>query len=217
MPAKIVAKAIVAAAIALTVGCATSHQPVSNEVAQIEAINSEAVAHSQPVTSIAVFMVTEDQQGRVEFEDSFSASMNSSGISASPTYTQLPGVDALEGKQVITNLSQQAGADSAMTIEMIEEQSKAAVKTTKATGIAFWTALILDQPEIADISGIANMAAYDKARRYKLRLTLWDANSGSKIWSMDTQSATTFGVIAKDARVLAEVVSEELRNKGLAS
>ena len=158
MRAKIVFQAIAAASIALTVGCATSHQPAGNEVTEIEAVSSEAATNS---------------------------------------------------------MSQQAGADSGMTIEVIEEQSKAAVKTTKATGVAFWTALIFDQPEIADISGIANMAAYDKARRYKLRLTLWDAKSGSKIWSMDTESATTFGVIEKDARVLAEVVSEELRNKGL--
>ena len=215
MRAKIVFQAIAAASIALTVGCATSHQPAGNEVTEIEAVSSEAATNSQPVASIAVFMVTEDQQGRVEFEDSFSASMNSSGVSASPTYPHLPGADALKDSQVITNMSQQAGADSGMTIEVIEEQSKAAVKTTKATGVAFWTALIFDQPEIADISGIANMAAYDKARRYKLRLTLWDAKSGSKIWSMDTESATTFGVIEKDARVLAEVVSEELRNKGL--
>lgn len=215
MKVKNVFQAIAAASIALTVGCATSHQPAANEVAKIEAVSSEAATHSQPVASIAVFMVTEDQQGRAEFEDSFSASMNSSGISASPTYTHLPGVDGLEDSEIVANMSQQAGADSGMTIEVIEEQSKAAVKTTKATGVAFWTALILDQPEIADISGIANMAAYDKARRYKLRVTLWDAKNSSKIWSMDTESATTFGVIEKDARVLAEVVSKELRKKGM--
>lgn len=212
MKANNLLKSLAAASVALMVGCATNHQPIN-----MEAASSEVAANGMPVKSIAVFVITEDQEGRAEFEDSFSAAMSEAGINANATYSKLPGVAGLENNEAIANMYKQTGADSGLTIEMIEEQNKTAVKATKASGVAFWTALILDQPEIADIASVTNLAAYDEARRYKLRLTLWDAKDHSKIWSMETQSFTTFGVISKDAKVLAELVSEELRKNNLAA
>ena len=48
-----------------------------------------------------------------------------------------------------------------------------------------------------------------------MRLTLWDVESQRQLWTMDTQSFTTFGVASKDARVMAETGNKELRAKGL--
>jgi hypothetical protein len=109
----------------------------------------------------------------------------------------------------------QTGVESGLTVELIQAQSEKALKATKATGAGFWTALILEEPLIADALGVANLASYGEARQYQLRLTLWSAEDQSKIWSMDTQSFTTFGVASKDARVMGETVSKELRAKGL--
>ena len=81
MKAKSVLQIIAAASLALMVGCATSHQPIRSEAAE-----SVVAENFGPVGSIAVFLVTENQQERAEWEDSFSASMNEAGISTKTTY-----------------------------------------------------------------------------------------------------------------------------------
>lgn len=206
---------IAAACLALLAGCATSHLPTSSEVAVSDFSANEVGSSMNPVNSIAVFLVSDNHEERTEWEDSFSASMNDLGIKTQPTYGHLPAVATLENPDEIRKMYRETGAQSGLTVELIQAQSQKALKATKATGAVFWAALLLDQPLIADGVSVANLASYNEARQYQLRLTLWNAENQSKIWSMDTQSFTTFGVASKDASIMAETVSGELRAKGL--
>ena len=210
MRAKNALQVITAASFALIVGCATNHTPMNSEVA-----DSEVSAGSTPISSMAVVMMTEDQEQRIEWEDSFAATMNSAGLSTKTTHQLLPELAAGKNIEDVRALYEQTGAESGLTVELIAAQSQKALKATKASGAGFWAALILDQPEIADGLAIANLASYQKARQYQMRLTLWDAESQKQLWTMDTQSFTTFGVASKDARVMAETGNKELRAKGL--
>ena len=199
-------KLIIAVSAVSMFGCATGHQ----------AVESESTAMAKPVQSIAVVAIGEDLEQRAEFEEVFGAALQGAGVDAVTSHEQMADLKALENPKAVEEFYKLSGADSGLTIELLEAPSESAVKARKASNAAWWAALLLDEPEIRRLAAASSLASYSRAGQYKLRLVLWDAKSGAKLWSMNTESFTN-GNRKLDARRLAEMAGEELRNQGLLS
>ncbi len=201
---KNILKIIVAFSAVSMFGCATNHQ----------AVQSEPSAMAKPVSSVAVVAMGEDLKQRAEFEDAFGSALQEAGINAVSSYNEMSDIKELQKPEAVENLYRVSGADSGLTIELIEAPSESAVKARKASNVAWWAALLLDEPEIRRLAAVSSLATHAKAGKYKLRLVLWDAESGAKLWSMDTESFSN-GNRELDARRLGEIAGEELKKQGL--
>jgi len=195
---------LVAASLVVVTGCATKHQVADSTVSK----------NVDKVKSIAVFFVIEDLTQRTVWEDTFASVLATEGIAAATTYMHLPDIDLLENDNAILDMYQNTGANSGLTIEVITPQSEPARRTKKTMNALWWTALILDEPEIRRAAAWGSIAAYNAGGKYQLRLSLWDAESAELVWSMDTQSFSNDSAV-KDSELLAEMTIKELRAKGL--
>ena len=185
-------------------GCATKHQVADSTVSK----------NVEKIKSIAVFFVIEDLTQRTVWEDTFASVLATEGIAAATTYTHLPDIDFLENDNAILDMYQNTGANSGLTIEVITPRSEPARRTEKTMDALWWTALILDEPELRRAAAWGSIAAYNTGGKYQLRLSLWDAESAELVWSMDTQSFSNDSAV-KDSELLAEMTIKELRAKGL--
>ena len=197
-------KAITVASVVLLAGCANHHQVV----------DSEASESGKAVSSIAVFAVTSDPAERSGYENAFTSVFATEGIVAATTYDDSPDMESLDNASDISDMYRRAGADSGLTIEVVKPQNETARKTGAAMNAAWWAGLILDQPELRTIGSVGTMATYGEAGKYQLRVSLWDASTGERLWTMDTDSFS-HGNTDKDASKLAEMVAQQLRAKAL--
>lgn len=204
MKAPRVMNILIAASIVFIVGCATKHQVADSTVSK----------NVGKVKSIAVFFVIDEVPRRAVWEDTFASVLATEGIAAATTYTHLPDIESLKNDNSILDMYQSTGANSGLTIEVITPQSETAKGARSTMSALWWTALILDEPELRSAAAWGGIAAYNAGGKYQLRLSLWDAESANLIWSMDTKSFSNDSDV-KDSTTLAESTIKELRAKGL--
>jgi hypothetical protein len=189
---------------AFLIGCATQHESTESTVS----------ANAGKIESLVVFSITDPQSDRVVVEDAFSEAMTAAGIPTRATYPYLAELVQLEDDAAIIGMYKKTGANMGLLIEVIEGHNEKLVISRNALFATYIAGLVLGDPTLRRVGAYGGVAVASQSGKYKLRLSLWDAETAELQWSMDTASFSNAN-LKKDATSLAERTRVELIKAGL--
>jgi hypothetical protein len=137
-----------------------------------------------PFRSILVLGIAEQETNRRIFEDTLVATLKARGVAAVPSYRFIPSSDEVADEQTLQAAVGDAGADSVMITQLVEERNEIRYTPAYPSGIgtprlygyyrSSWT--YWHPPRV------------DRFKIAVLETNLWDAESEELIWSGTTET-----------------------------
>ena len=192
--------------IMLSACAATSHEIT-------ESVNHAPAGYQ--IQKLVVVAITEDGPTRSKFEDGFASAMSNHGLSTNASYKAMPDLDDLADDQKLEKAKSETSADTSLMVEVVEVNAPA--KATKNAMFGVWIAgVLLDDDDVRRVGAWGGLAASDAGSNYKLRVTVWNMDDNSLLWTGDTISYVyDLASDEKSGAILADTIHEELLKSGL--
>ncbi len=155
-----------------------------------------------PASSVLVLGITKSDTMRRIFEDTFSQQLQAAGITATPSYTQIPAGGA---SAKLGDVIKSSGADAllATRVERVEQKISVTPSGPAYGGFYGWYG--------GAWASTPDVNQYDVVT---LETTVWDARTQKVIWTVTTQGVGT-GNITKAVQDLAATLIPKLKSDGV--
>lgn len=186
---------------------------ISSSCSTLHHISSEEISpdlNGKVYSKLLTIGKYSDKAYRTSAEVLFTEVLKSKGVNADPSYNLLPQLDDLENNKEAILKVKESNYDGVLIVATLDEGYDYDIGDYYATrGMVY---LLGGEPgTYTDIGSFIDWAG---SGQYKLYVGLWDVSSLNPVWQITTKSETS-GSESEDNKALAELIANQLLEKGL--